>query len=250
MKNAGTNQAKSLCRRGSLQLQLQSAILGKIMKNQLSSQVIQNSRCSAAYLLDKSRKRLLQNGHSDEYPKVEKGGVESLISRKYRFGIKRDNFAKGIREHVRLAPKLTETVKGKLSLGARILQLGGVEKVFKQLFSVTDSEKLSKASQCYLSTTSGPIAGLLFISTNKVAFCSERSIKILSPTGKQLRIYYKVSIPLRKIKRASASQNLEIPSQKYMEVVTQDNFEFWFMGFLNLRKTLKFLQQVIASQAQ
>ncbi|XP_027098626.2 putative GEM-like protein 8 [Coffea arabica] len=188
------------------------------MKNQLSSQVIQNSRCSAAYLLDKSRKRLLQNSHSDEYPKVEK---------------------------VRLAPKLTETVKGKLSLGARILQLGGVEKVFKQLFSVTDSEKLSKASQCYLSTTSGPIAGLLFISTNKVAFCSERSIKILSPTGKQLRIYYKVSIPLRNIKRASASQNLEIPSQKYMEVVTQDNFEFWFMGFLNLRKTLKFLQQCV-----
>ncbi|CDP20864.1 unnamed protein product [Coffea canephora] len=219
------------------------------MKNQVSSQVIQISRSSAAYLLGKSRKRILQNGHSDEYPKVEKGGVESLISRRYRFGIKMDNFAKGIREHVRLAPKLTETVKGKLSLGARILQVGGVEKVFKQLFSVTDSEKLLKASQCYLSTTSGPIAGLLFISTNKVAFCSERSIKIPSPTGKQLRIFYKVSIPLRKIKRASASQNLEKPSQKYMEIVTQDKFEFWFMGFLNLRKTLKSLQKMMASHA-
>ena len=95
---------------------------------------------------------------------------------------------------VRLAPKLTETVKGKLSLGKRILQVGGVEKVFKQLFSVTDCEKLLKASQCYLSTTSGPIAGLLFISTGKVAFCSERSIKIFSPTGKQIRIYYKVNV--------------------------------------------------------
>ncbi|RVW51477.1 GEM-like protein 6 [Vitis vinifera] len=26
------------------------------------------------------------------------------------------------------------------------------------------------------------------------------------------------------------------PSQKYMEIVTMDNFEFWFMGFLNYQK--------------
>ncbi|KAL0409111.1 UNVERIFIED_CONTAM: putative GEM-like protein 8 [Sesamum radiatum] len=50
---------------------------------------------------------------------------------------------------VRLGPKLSETVKGKLSLGARILQVGGVEKVFKQKFNVADDEKLLKASQCY-----------------------------------------------------------------------------------------------------
>lgn len=37
---------------------------------------------------------------------------------------------------VRLAPKITETVKGKLSLGAKILQVGGVEKIFNQLFNV------------------------------------------------------------------------------------------------------------------
>lgn len=93
---------------------------------------------------------------------------------------------------VRLGPKLSETVKGKLSLGARILQMGGVEKVFKQKFDITDDEKLLKASQCYLSTTGGPIAGLLFISTDRVAFCSERSIKICSSTGKLLKVHYKV----------------------------------------------------------
>lgn len=93
---------------------------------------------------------------------------------------------------VRLGPKITDTVKGKLSLGARILQVGGVQKVFKQLFSAKDGEKLLKASQCYLSTTSGPIAGLLFISTDKVAFCSERSIKITSPKGELIRVHYKV----------------------------------------------------------
>jgi len=93
---------------------------------------------------------------------------------------------------VKLGPNIADTVKGKLSLGARILQVGGVEKVFMQLFSVKDGERLLKASQCYLSTTSGPLAGLLFISTNKIAFCSERSIKISSPKGHFIRTHYKV----------------------------------------------------------
>lgn len=93
---------------------------------------------------------------------------------------------------VRLAPKITETVKGKLSLGAKILQVGGMEKIFKQLFSVREGEKLLKASQCYLSTTAGPIAGLLFISTDKVAFRSERSLKFYSKNGEIVRVHYKV----------------------------------------------------------
>lgn len=93
---------------------------------------------------------------------------------------------------VRLAPKITGTVKGKLSLGAKIIQVGGVEKIFKQLFSVKEGENLLKACQCYLSTTAGPIAGLLFISTNKVAFCSERSLKFYSSSGELIRVHYKV----------------------------------------------------------
>ena len=62
---------------------------------------------------------------------------------------------------MRLGPKFSETVKGKLSLGARILQLGGVKRVFRSIFCAKEGEKLLKASQCYLSTTAGPIAGLL-----------------------------------------------------------------------------------------
>jgi hypothetical protein len=94
---------------------------------------------------------------------------------------------------VRLAPKITESLKGKVSLGARILQVGGMEKVFKQLFDVREGEKLFKASQCYLSTTAGPIAGLLFISTDKIAFCSEKPIKISCPSGEFSRTHYKVT---------------------------------------------------------
>ena len=94
---------------------------------------------------------------------------------------------------MRLGSKFSETVKGKLSLGARILRLGGVKRVFKKNFGGREGERLLKASQCYLSTTAGPIAGLLFITTQRVAFCSERSIKLSSPNGELVRIHYKVS---------------------------------------------------------
>ncbi|KAF7113921.1 hypothetical protein RHSIM_RhsimUnG0103200 [Rhododendron simsii] len=168
------------------------------------------------------------------------------VDRMNKPGGQAESLANGIREHVRLGPKITETVKGKLSLGAKILKAGGIEKIFKHHFSVGEGEKLLKASQCYLSTTAGPIAGLLFISTLKVAFCSERSIKFSTPTGDSVRIRYKVLIPIEKILKANESENVKRPSRKYMEIVTVDNFDFWFMGFLNYSKTFKHLQQAIS----
>lgn len=97
-----------------------------------------------------------------------------------------------------------------------------------------------------MSTTAGPIAGLLFVSTEKVAFCSERSIKISSPSGKSVRVHYKVLVPLKKIKMLNQSENVKKPSQKYLELVTVDDFEFWFMGFINYQKTFKYLQQAMS----
>uniref|UniRef100_A0A5B6YH88 Putative GEM-like protein 4 n=1 Tax=Davidia involucrata TaxID=16924 RepID=A0A5B6YH88_DAVIN len=220
------------------------------MKNSLQEHVIVIPISSA----ERSPKGLLP-GPASQYhipppsngsPKFKQNKVVSVITRMNKLGERADSFALGIREHVRLGPKISETVKGKLSLGAKILQVGGVAKVFKHNFSVREGEKLLKASQCYLSTTAGPIAGLLFISTDKVAFCSERSIKLSSQTGELIRVPYKVLIPLRKIRRANECENVKKPSQKYIEVVTEDNFDFWFMGFLNYPKTLKCLQQAIS----
>ncbi|GMN52598.1 hypothetical protein TIFTF001_021741 [Ficus carica] len=147
---------------------------------------------------------------------------------------------------MKLGTKITETVKGKLSLGARILQVGGLKKVYKQLFSVTEEEKLLKAFQCYLSTTAGPIAGLLFISSEKIAYCSQKSIKFSSPNGELIRVRYKVVMLVSKIKRVDQSENAKKPSQKYIEIGTVDNFDFWFMGFLNYKKAFKYLQQAVS----
>lgn len=100
---------------------------------------------------------------------------------------------------MRIGSKISETVKGKLSLGAKILKVGGVKKIFIQNFNAREGEKLLKVSQCYLSTTAGPLAGLLFVSTEKVAFCSERTMKVCSSNGECIRVHYKVVIPLGKI---------------------------------------------------
>ncbi|XP_010421135.1 PREDICTED: putative GEM-like protein 8 [Camelina sativa] len=159
---------------------------------------------------------------------------------------KTDSFINGARDQDKLGPKLTEKVKRKLSLGAKILQMGGLEKIYKRLFKVCDEEKLFKAYQCYLSTTAGPMAGLLFISSKKIAFCSERSIKVASPQGDLTRVHYKVSIPLCKINGVNQSQNTKKPSQKFLEVVTVDGFDFWFMGFLSHQKAFNCLEQALS----
>uniref|UniRef100_A0A0D9W7D5 GRAM domain-containing protein n=1 Tax=Leersia perrieri TaxID=77586 RepID=A0A0D9W7D5_9ORYZ len=161
-----------------------------------------------------------------------------------------DRLAQGIKEHVTLGPKLYETMKGKLTLGARILQAGGVEKVFRRWFAVEKGEKLLRASQCYLSTTAGPIAGMLFISTERIAFRSDRSLALTTPRGDvTVRVPYKVDIPLRRVKTAKPSENRHRPEQKYVQVVTDDGFEFWFLGFVSFQVTLKNLELAVA-QAQ
>ncbi|CAK8574264.1 unnamed protein product [Lathyrus sativus] len=145
-----------------------------------------------------------------------------------------------------IGTSISETIKRNLSLGARILQMGGIEKMFMKYFSVVEGERLLKVCHCYLSTTSGPLAGLLFISTEKVAFCSERSIKVFNQKGQMCRIHYKVSIPVKKLKCVRQSENVEKPREKYINIVTVDNFDFWLMGVSKYRKTYKYLEQTVS----
>jgi hypothetical protein len=148
---------------------------------------------------------------------------------------------------VKLGPKLSETLKGKLSLGARIIQEGGRGNIFKNIFGMQEGEKVLKASQCYLYTTAGPIAGVLFISTQKVAFCSERPITFSSTiAGETVKVPYKVLIPIGKIKGVNEGHNVNQEEQKYIEIVTRDDSEFWFMGFLRYEKAFRNLQKAIS----
>ncbi|WOL18214.1 GEM-like protein 4 [Canna indica] len=185
--------------------------------------------------------------HSTSYETSQyKQKMDSPVAWISKFSKKADSYVKGIRDHVSLGTKISEIVKGKLSLGAKILKAGGVERVFRQNFSVEKGEKLLQAFQCYLSTTAGPIAGLLFISTNKIAFRSNQSIRITSSRGNLAKVPYKVLIPLKRVKRTSLCENSRNPNQKYIQIVTVDEFDFWFMGFLSYQRSLKYLRRAIS----
>ncbi|KAK3170435.1 hypothetical protein Dsin_032732 [Dipteronia sinensis] len=160
--------------------------------------------------------------------------VDSVLKGMNKLGKKADNLAQGIREHVRLGTKMSETMKGKLSLGARIVKVGRreIDEGLSMLF-VNHNRSYSRTP---------------FYLTDKVAFCSETSLKFYSSNGELLRLHYKVLIPVEKIKRVNQSVNMKKPSQKYMEITTMDGFDFWFMGFLNYQKAFKCLQQTILSR--
>lgn len=94
---------------------------------------------------------------------------------------------------VKLSPNIAKTVKGKLWLGTKLVQFGGSEKIFHKMFNLEQGDKLLNSAHCYLSTTAGPIAGLVFVSTHVVAFCSDRPIIISSPHGEVGKVFYKVN---------------------------------------------------------
>ena len=52
-------------------------------------------------------------------------------------------------------------------------------------------------------------------------------------------------IPVKKIKTANQSENVNKPAQKYIEIVTEDEFEFWFMGFLRYEKAYRNLEKAL-----
>ncbi|KAJ9549464.1 hypothetical protein OSB04_022007 [Centaurea solstitialis] len=146
----------------------------------------------------------------------------SLSTSKIKGIERKDSFSVRIKNHVSLVPKLMKTMKQTLSYGAKILPLGHEAKLFRKSFGTRDSEKLLHVHRCHIYTTAGAIAGILFMTTERVGFCSERSLQTYSTTGELLKFQYKVSIPLDKIKGVGESMNMKRPSNKYVELVTMD----------------------------
>ncbi|KAK9137062.1 hypothetical protein Sjap_007656 [Stephania japonica] len=137
-------------------------------------------------------------------------------------------YAHGIHEQV--GTKDLEAVKRKLRLRARIVRGGGLQRVFETVVQRWADEKLLKVSQVPLiHHFAGSIAGLLFISLKSWPF--------------------PVFIPLKKIKRAAPSANVNNPREKYIKIVTVDNFDFWFVGFVNYKKSFKHIQQAICQSS-
>ncbi|KAF8086746.1 hypothetical protein N665_0613s0015 [Sinapis alba] len=57
--------------------------------------------------------------------------------------------------------------------------LRGYEKVFKQTFECLPDEQLRKTYACYLSTSAGLVMGVMYLSTHKLAFCSDSPLSMI-----------------------------------------------------------------------
>ncbi|KAJ6347057.1 hypothetical protein OIU76_003704 [Salix suchowensis] len=164
---------------------------------------------------------------------------EPVIHKFQEWGKNADTVARNIWLNLNTGPSVPQAAWGKVNLTAKAITEGGFESLFKHIFETDANEKLKKTFACYLSTSTGPVAGTLYLSTARVAFCSDRPLSHTAPSGEEAWSYYKVMIPLDKIRTCSSEIMTENPSRKYIQIVTTDEHVFWFMGFVNFEKALQ-----------
>ncbi|KAJ4745174.1 GRAM domain family protein [Rhynchospora pubera] len=158
---------------------------------------------------------------------------------------KTEVFSKNTWQHLKTAPSFGDAAMGRIAQGAKVIAEGGHEKIFRQTFNVAPDEQLRKAYACYLSTSAGPVMGILYLSTAKIAFCSDSPLSY-QVGDKTEWTYYKVTIPLDHLKEANPSESQVNKGEKYIQVVSIDNHEFWFLGFVNYDSAVRNFQRVLS----
>lgn len=145
---------------------------------------------------------------------------------------KAEDLAGNTWQHLKTSPSFADAALGRIAHGAKVLAEGGYEKIFKQTFETSPEEVLQNSFACYLSTSAGPVMGVLFLSTAKLAFCSDNPLSYKSDEKTEW-CYYKVVVPLHQLKTVNPSMSRTSRSERFIQVISVDNHEFWFMGFLN-----------------
>lgn len=151
-------------------------------------------------------------------------------------------------QHLKTGPSLADTAMERIAQGTKVLTEGGYEKIFRQNFDSLPEEKLLKTYACYLSTSAGPVIGTLYLTDRKIAFCSDNPLSYKVNPDKTEWSFYKVVLPFNQLKAVNASANKTKPSEKYTQIVSTDNHEFWFMGFVNYDKAVKNLQGILTKE--
>ncbi|KAL5777317.1 hypothetical protein ACOSP7_010243 [Xanthoceras sorbifolium] len=157
---------------------------------------------------------------------------------------KAEDLAGNMWQHLKTAPSFADAAVGRIAQGTKVLAEGGYEKIFRQNFECVPEEQLLKTYACYLSTSAGPVMGVLYLSTAKLAFCSDNPLSY--KVGEETQYsYYKVVIPLPQVRAVNPSTSKVNPAEKYIQVLSIDNHEFWFMGFVHYDSAVKNLQDVL-----
>lgn len=92
---------------------------------------------------------------------------------------------------MKFSPSLSDAARARLAQGTKILVEGGPYRVYQREFGLLAAEKLLDSFVCYISTTSGPVTGVLYISNRRITFCSDYAIR--SPSS-GVPAYYKVRL--------------------------------------------------------
>ncbi|MCL7045588.1 hypothetical protein MKW94_029776 [Papaver nudicaule] len=149
---------------------------------------------------------------------------------------KAETLAHNIWHNLKTGPSPSEAAWGKVGITAKALTGGGFESLYKQTFNTAPNEKLKKSFACYLSTSTGPVAGTLYLSNVHIAFCSDRPLTFTAPSGQQAWSYYKVMVPLAMV--SSVNPVTLKAAERYIQINTVDSHDFWFMGFVNYDKAV------------
>ncbi|CAN6226139.1 unnamed protein product [Urochloa humidicola] len=158
---------------------------------------------------------------------------------------KTEGIAGDVWQHLKTGSSITDTAMGRIAQISKVISEGGYDKIFQQTFECLPDEKLKKAYVCYLSTSHGPIMGVLYLSTVKVAFGSDSPVKYVTEDNKTESSFYKVVLPLPHLRSVNPTASQQNPAERYIQVVTADNHEFWFMGFVNYDSAVKNLQEAV-----
>ncbi|XP_021285044.1 GEM-like protein 1 [Herrania umbratica] len=144
-------------------------------------------------------------------------------------------------QHLKTGPSFADAAVGRIAQSTKVLAEGGYEKIFRQTFENVPEEQLLKTYACYLSTSAGPVMGVLYLSTAKLAFCSDNPLSY--QVGDQTQwSYYKVVLPLHQLRAVNPSVSKANTAEKYIQIISVDNHEFWFMGFVHYDSAVKNLQ--------
>jgi len=158
-----------------------------------------------------------------------------------------ETIARNIWQNLKMGHSVPGAAWDKVNLTAKAISEGGFESLFKHTFATEQNEKLKKTFACYLSTATGPVAGTLYLSTHRVAFCSDRPLSFTAPSGQEAWSYYKVNIPLPNIGTINPVIMKENPPENYVQVVTIDGHDFWFMGFVSFEKATHHLLDALSN---
>ncbi|EMS45618.1 hypothetical protein TRIUR3_15676 [Triticum urartu] len=155
---------------------------------------------------------------------------------------KTEGIAGDVWQHLKTGPSITDAAMGRIAQVSKVISEGGYDKIFQQTFECLPDEKLKKAYACYLSTSHGPIMGVLYVSTAKLAFCSDSPVAYVTEDNKTESAIYKIVVPVPHLRSVTPTASQQNPAERYIQVVSVDNHDFWFMGFVNYDSAVKCLQ--------